>query len=80
MRLLEEGVDPAHLPAAAEASVDDVFETGFESVLLEYYSAADHNLRALLTTVQQALQETIGRGEELVTTAALREAGLALAP
>jgi hypothetical protein len=74
---LEAGRETDELPLAA--SVDDVFESGFESVLLDYYEANDLNLRAVLTVAHQALQETINLGEALVTTSALREVGLALA-
>lgn len=74
---LEAGHEPEELPLAA--SVEDVFESGFESVLLDYYEANDLNLRSVLTVAHQALQETINLGEALVTTAALREVGLALA-
>jgi energy-coupling factor transporter ATP-binding protein EcfA2 len=79
-RQLEAGIDPGELQPPADTSVDDVLEPGFETVLLEYCAANDNNLRAVLTVVQQALQETIGLGEDTVTTAAIREAGLALAP
>jgi hypothetical protein len=77
---LEAGIDPSSLPPAVDASVDDVFEPGFEAVLLEYYAANDSNLRAVLTVAQQALQETIGLGEDTITTAAIRDARLTLAP
>jgi hypothetical protein len=80
-RLLEAGIDPqlATSRFEAEASVDDVFEEGFEAVLLECYAASDSNLRSVLTIAQQALQETIDLEERVVTTAALRDVALSLA-
>ena len=72
---LEEGVHPIPPITVAET---DVFEDGFDALLHEYYQASDQNLRAVLTVAQQALMETVGMGEEIVTTASLREAALAL--
>jgi hypothetical protein len=77
-QLLELGVDPEVLPEARGASVDDVFEAGYEALLLEYYEASDRNLRAVLTVTQQALQETINLDEAIVTNAAIRDAALSL--
>lgn len=56
-----------------------MFEDGFDTLLHEYYEASEQNLRAVLTVAQQALLETVGMGEDVVTTASLREAALALA-
>jgi hypothetical protein len=73
---LETGIHP--IPVIA-VSVSDVFEDDFESLLHEYYEASGQNLRAVLTVVQQALMETVGMGEEVITIASLREAALGLA-
>lgn len=78
--LLEAGIDPALLPNRAGSSVDDVFEAGFDSVLLEYYAARDRFLRGVLTVAQQAVQETIALGEAIVPAATVREVALAHAP
>lgn len=75
-RALEEGVDPIP-PITVE--VVDVFEEGFDALLHEYYEASGQNLRAVLTVAQQALLETVGLGEELVSLASLRDAALGLA-
>ena len=72
---LEEGVHPIPPITVVET---DVFEDGFDALLHEYYQASDQNIRAVLTVAQQALMETVGMGEEIVTTASLREAALAL--
>ena len=73
---LEGGINP--IPAIA-VSVSDVFEDGFDNLLHQYYEASEQNLRAVLTVAQQALMETVGMGEEVITTASLREAALGLA-
>ena len=75
-RALEEGVDP--IPSIT-VEVVDVFEEGFDALLHEYYEASGQNLRAVLTVAQQALLETVGLGEELVSIASLRDAALGLA-
>jgi hypothetical protein len=72
--LLEAGA-PAE--AAREASSRDVFEPGFADVLFDYYRANDQNVRSVLTVAEQAVKEAIGRGESIVTVAAVREAALA---
>jgi hypothetical protein len=54
-------------------------EDGVDILLHEYYQASDQNLRAVLTVSQPALMETVAMGEEIVTTASLDEAALALA-
>jgi len=73
---LEAGVYP--IPTITISEVD-VFEAGFDSLLHDYYQASEQNLRAVLTVAQQALMETVGMSEEIVSTASLREAALALA-
>ena len=73
---LEQGIDPV---PTVTVTGSDVFEEGFETLVHEYYEASEHNLRAVLTVAQQALAETVGMGEEIVITASLREAALALA-
>jgi hypothetical protein len=78
-RLLQAGLDPDSFPTVREASADDVFEEGFETILLQHYQASDSNLRAVLTVAQQALQETLSLDEPLVTNAAVSDATLALA-
>lgn len=75
-RALEEGIDP--IPPTT-VSPDEVFEHGFDALLHEYYEASGQNLRAVLTVAQQALLETVGLGEEIVSIASLREAALGLA-
>jgi hypothetical protein len=65
--------------AAITTTASDVFEGGFDEVLYDCYDRADGNVRAALTVAQQALQETIDRGEEIVSLAALREAALGIA-
>jgi hypothetical protein len=77
-QLFELGLDPRDLPEAGQASVDDVFEDGYEALLLEHYDASDSNLRAVLTVTQQALQETINLDEAVITNAAIRDAALSL--
>jgi hypothetical protein len=73
---LEQGIYP--IPAIT-VTERDVFEDGFDTLLHEFYEASEQNLRAVLTVAQQALLETVGMGEDIVTTASLREAALALA-
>jgi hypothetical protein len=78
-RLLEAGIDPELAPAGEQTGVSDVFEEGFERILLDVYDASDSNLRSVLTVTQQALQETINLDEARVTSAALRDAAFSLA-
>lgn len=73
---LEQGIYPIPAITVRES---DVFEDGFDTLLHEYYEASEQNLRAVLTVAQQALLGTVGMGEDVVTTASLREAALALA-
>jgi hypothetical protein len=73
--LLEAGIPG---DALAPVSVEDVFEPGFDRVLFDHYRASKNNVRTVLTVVQQALLESIGLGEPIVSIAALREATLAV--
>ena len=77
--LLEAGISAADIDGVRTASVDDVFEPGFETILFEFYAANEGNLRTVLTVAQQATQEAIGLGESMVSAASVREATLALA-
>jgi hypothetical protein len=72
--LLDAGAATHDVP---EASVDDVFEPGFERVLLDYYRATGGSLRSVLTVVEQAVRQSVGLAEPLVTIETVREAMLA---